>query len=40
MLAGLARDGGLYTPEACPARSAPEAIGALAGLPYAQAAAR
>jgi threonine synthase len=39
MLAGLARDGGLYTPDAVPALK-PEAIAALAGLPYAAAAAR
>ena len=31
MLAGLARDGGLYVPEAAP-RMAPEDIGALAGV--------
>ncbi len=37
MLAGLARDGGLYTPVTTP-RVAPEAIRALAGLSYAQAA--
>jgi threonine synthase len=39
LLAGLARDGGLYVPEVMPTM-APAAIGALAGLPYAQAAAR
>ena len=39
LLAGLARDGGLYIPEVMPTM-APAAIGALAGLPYAQAAAR
>jgi threonine synthase len=39
MLAGLARDGGLYTPMTAP-RATPEAIRALAGLPYAQAASR
>ena len=39
MLAGLARDGGLYTPEALPV-IAPEDIAALAGLPYAEAATR
>ncbi|MDE3176696.1 MAG: threonine synthase [Pseudomonadota bacterium] len=38
MLSGLARDGGLYTPEAAPT-FAPAAIRALSGLPYAQAAA-
>jgi threonine synthase len=37
-LAGLARDGGLYVPETMPA-IAPATIGALAGAPYAQAAA-
>ncbi|MBV8473676.1 MAG: threonine synthase, partial [Hyphomicrobiales bacterium] len=37
MLAGLARDGGLYTPLTTP-RMAPEGIRALAGLTYAQAA--
>ena len=37
-LAGLARDGGLYVPETMPT-IAPAAIGALAGAPYAQAAA-
>ena len=36
-LAGLARDGGLYVPEVMPAIT-PAAIGALAGIPYAQAA--
>jgi threonine synthase len=39
MLAGLARDGGLYTPVTTP-RATPEDIRALAGLPYAQAATR
>ena len=39
MLAGLARDGGLYAPETLPTMT-PEAIRALAGLPYAKAAAR
>ena len=39
MLAGLARDGGLYTPLTAP-RAAPEDIRALAGLPYAEAATR
>jgi threonine synthase len=39
MLAGLARDGGLYVPERLAAFS-PEAIRALAGLPYAEAATR
>ena len=39
LLAGLARDGGLYVPELMPTL-APAAIGALAGLPYAQAAAK
>src|SRR5580658_7652191 len=38
-LAGLARDGGLYTPAAIP-QVRPEAIRALAGLSYAKAAAR
>src|SRR5271170_6978333 len=38
-LAGLARDGGLYTPAAIP-RVGPEAMRALAGLSYAKAAAR
>ena len=38
-LAGLARDGGLYTPAAIP-QVGPEAIRALAGLSYAEAAAR
>ena len=37
MLAGLARDGGLYVPEEWP-RLAPEAIAALAGRPYWEAA--
>ena len=37
MLAGLARDGGLYAPETLPAMPH-ERIAALAGLPYAQAA--
>jgi threonine synthase len=35
MLAGLARDGGLYVPEVWPV-FAPERIAALAGLPYAE----
>ena len=39
MLAGLARDGGLYVPEAWPEMSRAE-IAALAGLPYAEAAFR
>jgi len=39
MLAGLARDGGLYVPESWP-QFAPEDIAALAGLPYAEAAYR
>ena len=39
MLAGLARDGGLYAPVAFP-HFTPDAIRALSGLPYAQAAAR
>ena len=39
LLTGLARDGGLYIPEVAP-KMAPAAIGALAGLPYAEAAAR
>lgn len=39
MLAGLARDGGLYVPESWPAFSADDIAG-LAGLPYAEAAAR
>jgi threonine synthase len=39
LLTGLARDGGLYVPEVAP-KMAPAAIGALAGLPYAEAAAR
>jgi threonine synthase len=39
LLAGLARDGGLYVPDAMP-RLAPGAIAALAGAPYAEAAAR
>jgi threonine synthase len=38
LLAGLARDGGLYVPEAWPTFTGDE-IAALAGLPYAQAAA-
>ena len=33
LLAGLARDGGLYIPEAWPTLK-PEAIGALAGRPF------
>ena len=39
MLAGLARDGGLYAPETLPTVSA-AAIAGLAGLPYAEAATR
>lgn len=39
LLAGLARDGGLYVPESWPQFTAPEIAG-LAGLPYAEAAAR
>ncbi len=39
LLAGLAADGGLYTPLAYP-RVAPEEIASLAGIPYAQATAR
>ncbi|MGD0639650.1 MAG: threonine synthase [Roseiarcus sp.] len=39
MLAGLARDGGLYTPLTAP-RLTPAEIRALAGLPYAEAATR
>jgi threonine synthase len=39
MLAGLARDGGLYVPESWP-RLAPAEIAALAGLPYEEAAFR
>ena len=39
MLTGLARDGGLYVPESWP-RLAPSDIEALAGLPYAEIAAR
>ncbi len=38
MLSGLARDGGLYTPDVVPVLSA-EQIAALAGVPYAKAAA-
>jgi len=38
-LAGLAADGGLYVPEAWPTLS-PDEIAALAGLPYAETAAR
>jgi threonine synthase len=37
MLAGLARDGGLYVPETCPVL-APETIAGLAGRPYAEVA--
>jgi threonine synthase len=37
LLAALARDGGLFMPEAWP-RHEPEAIAALAGLDYADAA--
>jgi threonine synthase len=39
LLAGLAADGGLYTPDVYP-RLDPGAISALAGVPYAQASAR
>lgn len=39
LLAGLARDGGLYVPDAWP-RMAPAEIAALAGLPYDEAAFR
>src|SRR5262245_20431963 len=39
MLAGLARDGGLYLPESWPAL-APAEIAALAGLPHEEAALR
>jgi threonine synthase len=39
LLTGLARDGGLYVPELMPTL-APGEIGALAGLPYVQAATR
>jgi threonine synthase len=39
MLAGLARDGGLYSPATIP-QVGPEAISALAGLAYSEAAAR
>ncbi len=39
MLAGLARDGGLYVPEAWPRMSHAE-IAALAGLPYEEVAVR
>ena len=39
LLAGLAADGGLYTPLAYP-HIAPEEIVALSGIPYAHAAAR
>jgi threonine synthase len=39
MLEGLARDGGLYTPDFVPSLTAAE-IAALAGVPYARAAAR
>ncbi|MYZ48562.1 threonine synthase [Propylenella binzhouense] len=39
VLTGLARDGGLYVPETWP-RLAPDEIAALAGLPYAEVAAR
>ncbi len=39
LLTGLARDGGLYVPEVWP-RFSPADIRALAGLPYAEAAAR
>ena len=39
LLAGLARDGGLYVPVSVP-QWGPEAIRALRGVPYAEAAAR
>jgi threonine synthase len=39
LMTGLARDGGLYLPEFMP-KMAPSAIAALAGAPYAEAAAR
>lgn len=39
LLAGLARDGGLYVPEAWPALT-PEAIASLSGQPYAEVAKR
>jgi threonine synthase len=39
MLSGLARDGGLYTPDVAPLVAAAD-IAALAGVPYAEAAAR
>jgi len=39
MLAGLARDGGLYTPDVAP-KWTPDAFAAFAGQPYAQVAAR
>ncbi len=39
MLSGLARDGGLYAPDVVPSLAAAD-IAALAGLPYAEAAAR
>ena len=39
MLAGLARDGGLYVPQAWPALSHAEIAG-FAGRPYAEVAAR
>jgi threonine synthase len=39
LLAGLARDGGLYVPVDWPTL-APEAIASLAGVPYAEAARR
>ena len=39
MMAGLARDGGLYVPEAVPVMS-PDEIAALAGLPYEEVAHR
>jgi threonine synthase len=39
LLAGLARDGGLYVPETWPAM-APEAIAALSGQPYQEVARR
>jgi threonine synthase len=39
LMAGLARDGGLYVPESWPQFS-PDAISRLAGIPYAEAASR
>jgi len=35
MLAGLARDGGLYVPDSCPVL-APERIAGMAGMPYSE----